>query len=133
MAGDRRWAVAAIAGIAAVTLAMAWLLGRGPGPRSIVLPDLSPPARAGKEAFDRRCARCHGPDGRGSANGPPLVDRVYHPALHPDVAFALAVQTGVRAHHWRFGDMPPVPGVTAMELSQIVQYLRELQKANGIS
>jgi len=129
---DRRWAVAALTGIAAVTLAIVWLLERGPGPRSVVIPDLSPPALAGKQAFDQRCAPCHGPDGRGSADAPPLVHRLYHPALHSEVAFTLAVQKGVRAHHWRFGDMPPVPDVSARELSQIIQYGREVQQANGI-
>jgi hypothetical protein len=39
---------------------------------------------------------------------------------------------GVRAHHWRFGDMPPDPAVTPVEVAQITRYVRELQQANGI-
>jgi len=35
-------------------------------------------------------------------------------------------------HHWRFGDMLPVPAARADDLRVIVQYVRELQRANGI-
>jgi hypothetical protein len=82
--------------------------------------------------FDRACARCHGENASGSPAGPSLVHRAYQPAHHADVAFELAVRRGVRAHHWRFGDMPPQPAVTASEVVQITRYVRELQRANGI-
>ncbi|MGH7333538.1 MAG: c-type cytochrome, partial [Candidatus Rokuibacteriota bacterium] len=68
----------------------------------------------------------------GSAKGPALVHRVYHPRLHADIAVDLAVRQGVRAHHWSFGDMPPQPAVTATDLANITRYVRELQRANGI-
>jgi hypothetical protein len=45
----------------------------------------------------------------------------------------LAVKNGVRAHHWRFGDMPPVEGVSDEDATKIVAYVRELQRANGIN
>lgn len=131
----RPWrALAAAGGVASlVAVAAAWFAGREPvAGRVVVVPDLSASAQAGKQAFDRNCAQCHGPDARGSANGPPLVDRTYHPGLHADFAFEVAVQRGVRAHHWRFGDMPPAPTVTPVEVSRITQYIRELQKGNGI-
>jgi hypothetical protein len=48
------------------------------------------------------------------------------------VAFELAVRRGVRAHHWRFGDMPAQPHVPPEEIASITRYIRELQKANGI-
>jgi hypothetical protein len=38
----------------------------------------------------------------------------------------------VRAHHWRFGNMPPVDGVNRAEVEKIVAYVRALQRANGI-
>ncbi|MGH7317985.1 MAG: c-type cytochrome, partial [Candidatus Rokuibacteriota bacterium] len=63
---------------------------------------------------------------------PPLVHRIYRAAHHADVAFELAVRRGVRAHHWRFGDMPPEPAVARVEIVQITRYVRELQRANGI-
>lgn len=43
-----------------------------------------------------------------------------------------AVRQGVRGHHWRFGDVPPVEGVSDEELAQIVAYVRTVQRANGI-
>ena len=101
-------------------------------PLSVIVPELSAVARNGREAFGRHCVQCHGEDAAGTASGPPLVHRVYRPAHHADVAFALAVRRGVVAHHWRFGNMPPTPMVTAPEVEQITRYVRELQRANGI-
>lgn len=98
----------------------------------LTVPPLSAVAEAGRARYDQRCAQCHGLHGAGSSVGPALVHRVYRPAHHADVAFKLAVRRGVRAHHWRFGDMPPQPDVSAEELEAIVQYIRELQRANGI-
>jgi len=64
--------------------------------------------------------------------GPTLIDRIYHPGHHADLSFRFAVNQGVRAHHWRFGDMPPVPNVTEQEVEQIICYVRELQRFHGI-
>ena len=44
-----------------------------------------------------------------------------------------AAALGVRGHHWRFGDMPPVEGLTRTDVAMIVAYVRELQRANGIN
>ncbi len=96
------------------------------------IPDLSMEAQTGKRAFDLYCARCHGESAGGAPVGPPLVHRTYRAAHHADVAFELAVRRGVRAHHWRFGDMPPQPVVSQVEVAQITRYVRELQRANGI-
>lgn len=104
----------------------------GPSGREVVVPVLSEQARAGELAYVTHCARCHGLRGAGSPGGPPLVDVVYRPSHHADSAFTLAVRRGVRAHHWLFGDMPPQPVVTDRELVDIIRYVRELQKANGI-
>jgi cytochrome c551/c552 len=57
---------------------------------------------------------------------------IYRSAHHSDVAFTLAVRRGVAAHHWRFADMPPQPGVSSAELDDIVRYVRALQQARGI-
>ncbi|MGH7309832.1 MAG: c-type cytochrome [Candidatus Rokuibacteriota bacterium] len=96
------------------------------------VPPLSAVAEAGRATYDRLCAQCHGVHGGGTTTGPALVHAVYRPAHHADVSFKLAVRRGVRAHHWRFGDMPPQPDVSAADLEAIVQYIRELQRANGI-
>ena len=89
----------------------------------------SPPGAA---LFDKNCARCHGRNAAGGPGGPPLVHEIYHPGHHADAAFHLAVRRGVRAHHWSFGDMPAIPGVTEAEVGQIIAYVRALQVAAGI-
>lgn len=95
---------------------------------------LSAEAQAGKENFEVFCAQCHGPSAAGREGaGPPLIHKVYEPSHHGDLAFAMAAMQGVRAHHWNFGDMPPVEGVTEGQIAEIVAYVRELQRNNGIN
>jgi mono/diheme cytochrome c family protein len=96
------------------------------------VPELSPTAQAGRAAFQQSCASCHGDVAQGTTTGPPLVHMIYRSGHHADVAFELAVRRGARAHHWRFGDMPPQPTVTADAVAPIIRYVRELQQANGI-
>ncbi|SIO30811.1 c-type cytochrome [Vannielia litorea] len=95
--------------------------------------ELSPKAAQGKRAFDATCAACHGENASGKmGSGPPLVHKIYEPSHHGDMAFVIAVQQGVRAHHWPFGDMPMQQGLTRADVLSIVAYVRELQRANGI-
>lgn len=98
----------------------------------IVVPELSAAAVEGQIAFEENCAMCHGRNASGTDQGPPLVHPIYEPSHHADLAFLLAARNGVRAHHWRFGNMPPVEGVKDREVEGIVAYVRELQRANGI-
>lgn len=102
---------------------------------SVELPaHLSPLAGQGRAAFDANCAACHGESARGRDGlGPPLIDLVYGPDHHPDIAFTLAAKIGTRQHHWTFGNMPAVEGVTDAELAAIIAYIREIQRANGIN
>jgi mono/diheme cytochrome c family protein len=94
--------------------------------------DFSETAVAGEELFDANCALCHGAKAAGTTQGPTLIDRIYHPGHHSDFSFRRAVAQGVRQHHWTFGDMLPVATVTADGVEQIICYIRELQRANGI-
>lgn len=88
----------------------------------------------GQRSFDAACASCHGTNAQGRQDiAPPLVHKIYEPSHHGDASFLLAAQNGVRAHHWRFGDMPPVQGVTRAEVMDIVAYIRTLQRENGIN
>ena len=88
-----------------------------------------PLASSGKAAFDVKCAACHGTDATGlEGSAPPLVHKIYEPSHHADEAFFRAVEFGVKAHHWRFGDMPPVDGLTRGDVKGIVAYVRELQR-----
>ena len=90
-------------------------------------------AAGGKVAFDENCASCHGKNAAGSnGNGPPLVHKIYEPGHHGDMSFVLAAKKGTRAHHWRFGNMPPVEGITDTQIKNIIAYVRKLQRANGI-
>ena len=86
----------------------------------------------GKRAFDANCSVCHGEAALGTAQGPPLVHGYYNPGHHADVAFTVAATRGVPQHHWNFGDMPPVPAVSAAEVEQIVRYVRWLQREAGM-
>lgn len=89
-------------------------------------------AKEGKEYFENDCAACHGQNGIGTENGPPLVHKIYEPGHHSDQSFYRAVSVGVRQHHWSFGNMPARPDVSQDEVTAIIKYVRELQRANGI-
>ncbi|WP_298562227.1 cytochrome c [uncultured Aliiroseovarius sp.] len=96
--------------------------------------ELSAKAVMGKRAFDAVCADCHGTDAAGQQGiAPPLVHKIYEPSHHADMAFVLAAQRGVTAHHWGFGNMPPVDGLTRADVANIIAYVRELQRENGIN
>lgn len=93
----------------------------------------SPCGPAGGEAkFDANCSACHGKQGTGTAQGPPLVHKIYEPNHHGDAAFQRAAANGVRAHHWEFGNMPKIENVTPADVDHITQYIRWLQKRAGI-
>jgi mono/diheme cytochrome c family protein len=105
-----------------------------PPPDAELLASLAMPAEheTGRALFERHCTPCHGPYALGTEQGPPLVHRVYRPLHHGDEAFQLAVAQGVRAHHWRFGDMAAVPGLDRDDVAAITGYVRWLQRSAGI-
>lgn len=113
---------------------LAWWLASSTGSSrvDVEIPELSPVAQAGQEAFRVHCAECHGAAAGGTDKGPPLVHRWYHPNHHADAAFLLAARRGVPQHHWNFGNMPPQPQVGERSIRQITEYVRELQRANGV-
>lgn len=95
---------------------------------------LSEQEEIGKRAYDAVCASCHGENAQGKdGKAPPLVHKIYEPGHHADIAFVLAAQNGVRAHHWKFGNMPAVKGVTQADVLNIIAYVRALQRENGIN
>ena len=93
---------------------------------------LTETARAGEELFNASCSICHGASASGTSRGPTLIDRLYHPGHHSDLSIRSAVSQGVRQHHWTFGSMPPIPGVSPGDVEKIICYIRELQRADGI-
>lgn len=95
---------------------------------------LTEQAQIGKRGFDNNCASCHGENAVGQQGvAPPLVHIIYEPNHHADEAIQRAVANGVRSHHWRFGNMPAVEGLTRADVSYIIAYIRELQQENGIN
>jgi len=118
-------------GLLSVLLLPAWLSAQPlqiPQPRAGLMPN----AARGKALYDEKCASCHGADLKGTDQGPPFLHRIYEPSHHGDAAFQLAVRNGVRAHHWKFGDMKPVPGLSADDVAHIVAYVRSQQRVVGI-
>ena len=99
-------------------------------------PGLMPNVAAGKKLFAQYCAACHGADlmgvDKGEKKGPPLLHKIYEPSHHGDAAFQLAAKNGVRAHHWPYGDMAPVPQVTPDDVAHITAYVRGEQRKVGI-
>jgi len=93
---------------------------------------MSDEALRGMSAFGYYCASCHGDDAGGTDKGPPLIHPIYAPGHHADMAILFAVRGGSRAHHWNFGDMPQIEGIGDPELSEIIVFLRAVQRANGI-
>ena len=136
-AGAGRWAYLAALGLGVVVVLLGLRGGPGGGSGAplaeVVVPPLSVAEQDGESLFNERCASCHGDNATGRDGiAPPLVHRLYEPGHHGDEAFTVAARFGVRSHHWSFGDMPPVDGVTEQEIAAIVTYVRALQRANGI-
>jgi len=102
---------------------------------SVKLPaQLSSNAAIGKTIYEAKCIACHGANAAGqNGTAPPLVHKIYEPGHHSDISFVLAVERGVRSHHWRFGDMPPIDGLTQADVKMVTTYVRELQRENGIN
>ena len=102
---------------------------------TVLLPDsLSQHAQIGKLGFEAKCASCHGVNAAGKDGlAPPLIHKIYEPSHHANESFQRAVALGVQAHHWRFGNMPAIEGLTTGDVTMIIAYIRELQRANGIN
>ncbi|MEM5544507.1 cytochrome c [Sulfitobacter sp. AS92] len=139
---NKKTGVAAVAAVAAIGGYMWWSAEDAPAPTAsgdtmvaVNLPDsLSEAAQIGARAFETKCSACHGANGAGrEGSGPPLIHKIYEPSHHGDGAFMVAASNGVRQHHWSFGSMPPVEGITQAEVESIVTYVREVQRANGIN
>lgn len=86
----------------------------------------------GERLFEATCARCHGRLAAGTDLGPPLIHPYYHPSHHADAAFQRAVRFGVQPHHWDFGPMPPVEGLSPPQVDAVTGYVRWLQRQAGV-
>ena len=113
-----------------VSKGVAWY--NGGDSAAIKIPELSSQAQSGRVAYEDNCQACHGENGSGTDAGPPLINDIYNPGHHDDRSFYAAMKNGTPQHHWRFGNMPPQPQVKNVDGVNIIQYVRELQEANGI-
>jgi cytochrome c2 len=86
----------------------------------------------GVQNFQALCSECHGEWAEGSDKGPTLLHPYYRPSHHSDDSFYRAASQGVNAHHWRFGNMPPVEGATPEDIQSIILFIRWWQRENGI-
>lgn len=131
------WKGVGIAGVV-VALFIALYMVQPPSDKEDVPLDITPPAQVperyqtGMHTFQKSCIQCHGEWAEGSEQGPPLLHDYYKPSHHADISFYRAVANGVRAHHWSYGNMPPIPGVSQKDMAQIIAFLRWWQRENGI-
>jgi len=82
----------------------------------------------GQVLYEKYCSSCHGLQLDGSDKGPPLIHPFYKPSHHGDKSFYRAVLQGIRQHHWNFGDMQPVEGMTPKKMDSLVPYVRFYQQ-----
>lgn len=85
----------------------------------------------GKKVYSAKCALCHGADLRGTSRGPSQLSKVYEPSHHPDASYRSAIANGVAAHHWRFGSMPAVAGLSDSDVESVIAYIRAEQAKQG--
>ncbi|WP_419853663.1 c-type cytochrome [Candidatus Poriferisodalis sp.] len=85
----------------------------------------------GAAVYQQYCAECHGADLRGTDKGPSQLSIIYEPNHHGDYAYRVAIRDGVREHHWWFGDMPPVEGITDLEIEKVISFVRSEQERLG--
>ena len=133
--------IATLALVIVAGLGIFWLVQAGGDDQAseepmveVIVPSDLQQVAAGQRIFEENCATCHGKNASGlNGSGPPLIHKIYEPGHHSDMSFQLAVKNGVRAHHWKFGNMPPVEDVSVEEVNDIIAYVRTLQRANGIN
>lgn len=99
----------------------------------VKMPTLDDAQQIGQKVFTAKCASCHGNTAGGvDGVGPPLIHKIYEPSHHADFAFYRAAELGVQAHHWKFGNMEPVTGITRAEVTSVIDFIRAVQRENGI-
>jgi len=86
----------------------------------------------GERLYEDHCSHCHGKQGRGTHQGPPLVHDYYKPSRLPDLQFYAVVKQGVDQRHWRYGRMPPTKDLTSNNVVHIIAYVPQEQRRAGI-
>ncbi len=86
---------------------------------------------AGEEVYASSCASCHGADLRGTDKGPSHLSIVYEPNHHNDDSFRSAIANGAPQHHWGFGNMLPVEGLSDDDVAAVIAFVRSEQERQG--
>src|SRR5215472_4803374 len=94
---------------------LVWLLIMFSGLPAQNVQNISP----GRQAFEARCATCHGADGNGGDLGPAIVSRLTE---HDDQQLASLIRTGRPAR-----GMPP-SRIASSEMAHLLTFLRNLQR-----
>ncbi len=105
----------------------------GEAPTSDAAATATAPAGAvdGAALYQAKCASCHGADLRGTSTGPSHLSLVYEPSHHGDDGFRSAIANGAQQHHWNFGNMAAIPGLSTNEVDAIIAYVRDVQVREG--
>lgn len=85
----------------------------------------------GADVYAASCASCHGADLRGTDKGPSHLSIVYEPNHHGDDAFRSAIANGAPQHHWNFGDMEPIEGLSGDQVEAVIAFVRAEQQRVG--
>lgn len=93
--------------------------------------DVAPGNERGAEVYAESCASCHGEDLRGTDDGPSHLSIVYEPGHHSDDSFRSAIANGASQHHWTFGDMDPVEGLSDSDVEAVIAFVRAEQERLG--
>lgn len=95
------------------------------GSTEVRLPD------RGAVVYEQSCASCHGVDLRGTDKGPSHLSILYEPAHHSDEVFRGAIANGAPQHHWSFGDMAPIEGLSESDVEAVISFIRAEQQRLG--
>ncbi len=90
-----------------------------------------PDFERGAAVYAESCASCHGGDLRGTDDGPSHLSVVYEPNHHSDDSFRNAIANGASQHHWGFGDMDPVDGLSSADVEAVIAFVRAEQERLG--
>ena len=82
----------------------------------------------GQMLYEKYCSSCHALQLDGTDKGPPLIHPLYKPSHHGDKSLYRAALQGTRQHHWEFGDMSPLEGITPKKMDSLVPYVRYYQQ-----
>ncbi len=85
----------------------------------------------GAEVYATSCASCHGADLRGTDKGPSHLSIVYEPNHHNDDSFRSAIANGAPQHHWPFGDMARIEGLSDADVEAVIAFIRAEQERQG--